>query len=109
MQYSYQTYQRSFQQPLQTRYGQWSIRQGLIVTLEDDAGKIGQGEIAPLSWFGSETWEQAQDYCQQLPRQLIWTLTSCLSQIDYPACQFGLGSAWEALTQKSVSAPTPIA
>ncbi|UJB68026.1 o-succinylbenzoate synthase [Acaryochloris sp. 'Moss Beach'] len=103
MQFSYQTYQRSFQQPLQTRYGRWSVRRGLIVTLEDDAGNIGQGEIAPLSWFGSETWEQAQDYCQQLPPQL--TDTQILSIPDhYPACQFGLGSAWEALTQNSVSA-----
>ncbi|KAI9135738.1 o-succinylbenzoate synthase [Acaryochloris sp. CCMEE 5410] len=104
MEFSYQTYQRSFQQPLQTRYGQWSIRRGLVVTLEDDAGNIGQGEIAPLSWFGSETWEQAQAYCQQLPRQL--TDAHILSIPDrYPACQFGLGSAWEVLHQKSVSAP----
>lgn len=104
MQFSYQTYQRSFQQPLQTRYGRWSVRRGLIVTLEDDAGNIGQGEIAPLSWFGSETWDQAQDYCQQLPRQLsdahIWSIPE-----HYPACQFGLGSAWEALTHSLVSAP----
>lgn len=98
MQYSYQPYQRSFQPPLQTRYGQWSMRQGLIVTLEDDAGNIGRGEIAPLSWFGSETWEQAQTYCQQLPLQL--TESQILSIPDcYPACQFGFGTAWEALTQ----------
>ncbi|WP_262561630.1 hypothetical protein [Acaryochloris sp. CCMEE 5410] len=52
---------------------------------------------------GSETWEQAQAYCQQLPRQL--TDAHILSIPDrYPACQFGLGSAWK-YTSKSVSAP----
>lgn len=98
MHFSYRTYQRLFQQPLQTRHGVWSTRQGLIVTLEDDAGNIGQGEIAPLSWFGSETLEQALDFCRQLPPSL--TEHQILSISDqYPACQFGFGSAWEVFTQ----------
>lgn len=98
MQYSYQPYQRSFQPPLQTHHGLWSIRRGLIITLEDESGQIGRGEIAPLSWFGSETWEQAHTYCQHLPLQLtaaqIWSIPD-----HYPACQFGFGTAWEALTK----------
>ena len=73
------------------------MRQGLIITLKDDSDKMGQGEIAPLPWFGSESWEQAQDYCHRLPPQL--TETDILSvPDDYPACQFGFGSAWAALT-----------
>lgn len=102
MQYSYYAYQHPFQKPLQTRYGLWSIRQGLIVTLQDDAGNIGQGEIAPLSWFGSETWTQAQDYCHRLPSQL--TETQILAIPDrYPACQFGFGTAWSALITPAIS------
>jgi len=97
MQYSCQTYQHPFHPPLETRYGVWSVRQGLIITLKDDSGKVGRGEIAPLPWFGSETWEQAQDYCQCLSPQL--TEKDLLSvPDDYPACQFGFGSAWAALT-----------
>ncbi|WP_299485986.1 o-succinylbenzoate synthase [Acaryochloris sp. IP29b_bin.137] len=106
MQYSFQIYQRSFQQPLQTHHGLWSIRQGLIVSLADDSGHIGRGEIAPLAWFGSETWEQAYHFCQHLRQQL--TQSQILSvPDDYPACQFGFGTAWEALTQNLVSTPAP--
>lgn len=97
MQYSFQTYQRPFHPPLQTRYGLWSVRQGLIVTLVDDMGHQGQGEIAPLPWFGSESWAQAQDYCRHLPSHLTKADILSISE-DYPACQFGFGSAWAALT-----------
>lgn len=97
MQYSYQTYQHPFHPPLKTHYGVWSVRHGLIITLKDDSGNVGRGEIAPLPWFGSETWEQAQDYCQRLSPQL--TDKDILSvPNDYPACQFAFGSAWAALT-----------
>lgn len=106
MQYSFQTYQHPFQRPLQTRYGLWSVRQGLIVTLIDDSGTLGQGEIAPLSWFGSESWEQAQDYCRHLPPQLTETDILSIPE-DYPACQFGWGSAWAALTSPSTERLQP--
>ena len=107
MQYSYQcqTYEHSFSHPLTTRYGTWSVRQGLIITLVDEHNTVGQGEIAPLDWFGSESWQQAWDYCQHLPSQL--TSTEILSVPDHlPACQFGFGSAWAALGASSSPALT---
>lgn len=105
----YHPYQHPFPQPLLTRYGLWSVRQGLILTLTDDLGNVGQGEIAPLAWFGSETWAQAWDYCQQLPPRL--TATDLLTVPDHlPACQFGFGCAWATLTQnpKQTSLTLPI-
>jgi O-succinylbenzoate synthase len=57
-------------------------------------GRVGWGEIAPISWFGSETLKQALDFCQQLPPQIavkdIFSVPTTL-----PACQFGFESAWE--------------
>ena len=56
----------------------------------------------PLSWFGSETLEQALDFCRQLPNEItaetIFSIPATL-----PACQFGFESARE-----SPSAPPPL-
>ena len=89
-------YCRPFKQPLHTHHGLWSRREGLILQLQDQGGQAGWGEVAPLPWFGSETLEEAISYCRQLPNLLseeqIHVVPSTL-----PACQFGLGSAWEDL------------
>ena len=52
--FTYSIYQRPFRQPLKTSQGMWEIRQGIIIQLTDDLGISHQGEIAPISWFGSE-------------------------------------------------------
>ncbi|GAB4295875.1 MAG: o-succinylbenzoate synthase [Oscillatoriaceae cyanobacterium] len=91
-------YLRRFKVPVQTSHGIWELREGIIIRLSNSEGNIGWGEIAPLSWFGSETWEQAWDFCQQLPPEITpETIYSIPSEL--PACQFGLGSAWETMTQ----------
>ncbi|MCG9891542.1 MAG: o-succinylbenzoate synthase [Thermosynechococcaceae cyanobacterium MS004] len=97
-----QPYQRRFRQPLQTHHGQWSVREGLLVGLQQ-GDAIGWGEIAPLPWFGTETVEEAIAFCDQLSpvltEQAILEIPDAL-----PACQFGFGSAWESLTQPSAPA-----
>lgn len=93
--FSFRPYRRPFRQPLVTHYGIWSDRQGILLRLSRE-GRVGWGEIAPLPWFGSESFEQALAYCQQLPPQIsieqIFEIPMTL-----PACQFGFESAWEAL------------
>ena len=56
---SFQPYSRPFAVPLKTAHGLWSIREGVIVALMDEQGRVGLGEIAPLPWFGSETMAEA--------------------------------------------------
>jgi len=91
--FNFRPYRRRFKPPLQTNHGIWEMRDGIIVRLVDDSN-IGYGEIAPISWFGSETIEQALDFCHQLPEEIfeetIFSIPNCL-----PACQFGFESAWE--------------
>lgn len=95
----YQPYQRPFRQPLQTNHGQWSVREGIIVRLQT-ASAVGWGEIAPVSWFGSETLGAALEYLQTLGETI--TLDQLASIPDaLPACQFGLESAKEQLKLKS--------
>ena len=92
--FEFRTYQRKFARPLITSHGNWHIRAGIILRLSDEIGGVGWGEIAPISWFGSETLEQAVDFCQQLPQEI--TKSEIFSIPDrLPACQFGFESALE--------------
>lgn len=98
--FTFQPYSYLLPRPLQTHHGVWTERQGVIVRLEDATGQIGLGEIAPVSWFGSESLTAALQLCQSLPDQL--SLEDILATpADYPACQFGLESAWEQLELRS--------
>ncbi len=78
--------------PLITHHGIWSSREGIIITLEDAKGRIGRGEIAPVSWFGSETLSEALAFCQQLPEQVTENLSKEIPA-SFPCCQFALESA----------------
>ena len=93
-QFDFRAYQRPFKHPLSTSHGKWDVREGIILRLIDETGQVGWGEIAPISWFGSETLEQAWDFCQQLPSE-ISTETIFSIPAELPACQFGFESAWE--------------
>ena len=81
----------------------WEIRAGITIQLTDDRGISHQGEIAPISWFGSESIEQAICWCQQVGDHIttvqIHQIPDCL-----PACQFGFGSALTAFNS-TPSAP----
>jgi O-succinylbenzoate synthase len=93
-QFEFRPYRRPFARVLSTSHGNWDVREGIILRLTDETGRVGWGEIAPISWFGSETLEQALEFCQQLPPQI--TATDIFSIPDkLPACQFGFESAWE--------------
>lgn len=91
-QFKFHPYQRPFKTPLKTAHGTWEKREGIIFCLIDETEKQMWGEIAPLSWFGSETLQQALEFCQQLPplvsSEIILSIPNHL-----PACQFGFESA----------------
>ncbi len=97
MRFEYRPYRRSFRQPLQTSHGLWTVREGIILRLTDDVGRVGFGEIVPLSWFGSERFEDAIEFCQQLPEVISFdTIATIPAHLS--ACQFGFESAQEMLT-----------
>jgi len=95
-QFNFHLYRRPFKHPLTTSHGKWDVREGIILRLTDETGQTGRGEIAPIPWFGSETLEQALDFCQQLPSEITETdIFSIPSHL--PACQFAFESAWEEI------------
>lgn len=99
-QFQFCPYRRRFKPPLQTSYGIWKVREGIIITLTDETGKTNQGEIAPISWFGSESLAAALLFCQQLPTEI--TAKEIFSIPDnLPACQFAFASA-------SIHQPSPL-
>ena len=92
-QFEFHPYSRPFKRPLQTNHGSWKVREGIILSLSDETG-ISYGEIAPISWFGSETLAQAVDFCRQLPSEITEEMIFSIPD-QLPACQFGFESAWE--------------
>ncbi len=85
-------YARPFRQPLQTSHGIWAVREGAIVTLTDADGAIGQGEIATLEWFGTESLGEAIGFCAGLRGEI--TTEKIFGIPDrFPCCQFGFESA----------------
>jgi O-succinylbenzoate synthase len=96
LKFQFQPYSRPFKTPLKTHHGLWEVREGIVLQLTGKDGKIGWGEISPLSWFGSETLADALNFCDSLPSEIdentIFSIPETL-----PACQFGFESAWENL------------
>ncbi|MGL4375434.1 MAG: o-succinylbenzoate synthase [Microcoleaceae cyanobacterium] len=90
--FDFRPYQRPFNQPLQTSHGVWPIREGIMIRLTDEMGNFSLGEIAPISWFGSESLADALVFCQQLSgfitEEIIFSIPN-----ELPACQFAFESA----------------
>jgi o-succinylbenzoate synthase len=88
--FSFGRYQRPFLYPLQTAHGQWSVREGLIIQLVDEAGKSYWGEIAPIPWFGSESLAEAIEFCTSLGDLVSWPMEI---PDRLPATQFAFSAA----------------
>lgn len=104
--FEFHPYRRKFKRPLQTKHGNWQFRQGIILRLSDNCERIAFGEIAPISWFGSETFEQALAFCRQLPSEIDEEIIFSIPN-EFPACQFGFESAWETLISNSQIPQSP--
>jgi O-succinylbenzoate synthase len=61
--FSHKMYRVPLRTPLRTAHGWWAEREGIIVRLEDESGRVGFGEIAPIPWFGTETVIEAEEIC----------------------------------------------
>ena len=98
-QFEFRPYRRRFKSVLKTHHGSWTHREGIIIRLMDNQGQVGFGEIAPLSWFGSETQEQAIDFCKHFPKT-VSAETILSIPAERSACQFGFESALSQFNQK---------
>jgi O-succinylbenzoate synthase len=89
-------YRRPFARPLKAAWGEWSIREGLLLRLEDpDSGRVAFGEVAPLPTKGGK---------HIPPLQSSPSLESFSSN---PSSAFALWSAQTAL-ESTEPAPPPV-
>jgi O-succinylbenzoate synthase len=64
--FTHRPYRLPLRQPLRTAHGAWAEREGILIRLEDEAGRVGHGEIAPIAWFGTESLAEAEEICRKL-------------------------------------------
>ena len=94
-------YQLPLYRPLSMLGAQHDCREGLLLRLEDSAGGIGWGEIAPLPGLHSES----LTFCQEhLPTVLVNDQITSIA----PSVRFGVDMAFRLL-QASRDYPTPAA
>ena len=62
----FRRYRVPFGREVRTAHRPWVEREGLLVRLEDEAGRSGYGEVAPIPWFGTETLEEAEEVLAKL-------------------------------------------
>jgi len=94
-QFSFRYFSQKFTKPIITNHGVWEIRESIIIRLIDEKNHITWGEISPISWFGSETIEQALDFCRQLPQTITTEIIFAIPD-KLPACQFAFESSTHA-------------
>lgn len=98
MKYKFQVrrYSRVLKKPLITSRFILKERQGLIIRLENEEGKIGFGEIAPLEFFGSESLEDAIKLCSKVNGEVDKQFIESIDPKKM-CCRFAFESAREML------------
>ncbi|WOO42159.1 o-succinylbenzoate synthase [Rubellicoccus peritrichatus] len=88
-------YSRRFIKTLAVSGYDWATREGIIVKLTSEDGRIGFGEIAPVPWFPVESLEAAERRLAGLGE--YWEDTKEVADnSDFPCTSFGLrcASGW---------------
>lgn len=94
-------YRRRFARPLATANGPWRMREGLLVRLEDEDGRVGFGEVAPLRRTGCETLPAARRFFAELGRRLDDEFFRSIPR-DLPCCRVALESARSLINEPEI-------
>jgi o-succinylbenzoate synthase len=78
LRFQYLRYRLAFRTAVRTAHGLWTEREGLLVRLTDEAGRVGLGEAACLPWFGTERVESALAAAGKLGE---WVESECLADV----------------------------
>jgi O-succinylbenzoate synthase len=88
----YRRYALPFRGPVRTAHGVWTVREGVIVRLEDASGRVGWGEAAPVPGFGPETVEEEAGFLRGMGER-IETVALDAVPPAMPCLRRALGSA----------------
>lgn len=87
----FKAYKRRFRKPLRTARGEWLVREGFLLRVEQE-GEFGYGEVAPLPEFGSETVAAAGAFLGVLVNEPERDVPDTL-----PCCAFALSAALQPI------------
>ena len=87
------SYDRPLVRPLTIGQHVLHTRRGLIVTLTDESGRMGHGEIAPLPGLHRESLEQARAQVDVISRSHVPLAKQQGRETWYPSVRLGLGMA----------------
>lgn len=90
--FGFRRYKLPFRQPVRTARGAWTEREGLLLRLENEAGVVSFGEVAPITWFGTEVLDEVEEICRGFGEQVT---SEVLSKVPtrYACLRFALCSA----------------
>ncbi len=106
--FGHKTYRLPLRAPLRTAHGVWAEREGIVVRLEGEAGRVGFGEIAPLPWFGTETLAEAGEICRKFGDRVSATVLDAVPE-RLGCVRFALAQAREQGSQGTATARLPVA
>jgi o-succinylbenzoate synthase len=113
-QFAYRRYTARFRAPVRTAHGVWPAREGVIVRLQAEDGRVGFGEAAPIPWFGTETVDQVETASQAFGNrieaantEILGTLPTLMNALNCARSQIAASSA--ASEAQPVSRSLPVA
>lgn len=106
--FGHKTYRLPLRAPLRTAHGAWTEREGIIVRLEGETGRVGFGEIAPLPWFGTETLAEAEELCRKFGATAEGELLDAVP-VRFGCVRFALAQARERPSTGSGQSRLPVA
>lgn len=106
--FAFKLYRLPLRVPLRTAHGTWTEREGMIVRLEDETGRVGLGEIAPLPWFGTETLAEAEVICRKFGATVDREVLDAVP-VRFGCVRFALTQAREGPSTGSGQSRLPVA
>lgn len=102
LQLNWRRYRLPFRHPVRTAHGLWTEREGLLVRLEAEDGRVGWGEAAPVPGFGAGTIESAEAALRALGDRVDAGVWTTLDGLEGPVV-FALATAWAAIEARAAS------
>ena len=101
---AYRPYRLPLLRTVRTAHGPWMEREGIVLRLEDEQGRVGFGEVAPIPWFGTETLAEAGNVLAKLGDTVE---TASLEGIDerHGCLRFALASALTPVDRQQTATP----
>ncbi|HWL15313.1 MAG TPA: o-succinylbenzoate synthase [Opitutus sp.] len=102
--FAYRRYRLPLRVAVRTSHGVWREREGVILRLQDERGRVGFGEAAPIPWFGTESPDEIEGACRGLGERVdLAALAAVPGQLG--CLRHALAAAQDELRANAEEAP----